>query len=533
MSKSSSPTSGACDASTVARGRAAAALLRWWPGRRMTRVPVGHTASGAKVMSRVMPCSVMWLAAAMLVLAPPAALARPPSGPADDAIRRLDAARSLTDLSRALWPGWDVSDEPAVLYEPGAECYVLGHSDLPPAFSRVSVRRSAKGAVYRAPTASIDPASGRLAGVPTAFVELGQFSREAVPTLFQEVFRAYQVRRCSSLAEPVDLIAGYPIDPQNLAFVDIECELLNRAVLAPDDSLRERVLEFVCVRSLRRICLTPRVSDYEARLEFLEGVPDYIAECVRRDGRPYARGKVAERLGDAFGTPAFPARSLTTSGGLDWYRRERFAASGAAVCALLDRFHPGWKAEASKQCIEPYALLWELTRREIPKAAAVLARFEVDRRVAEKKDFVESNKSPAERLFDSIAKREGPLLTISTRALTGASVNYDPTHIEKVDAHREVHTRMIKIEYTDGTRVEIEDRPIAVILGDDEFDIDQLVIEAPSECSITVGGEPLEPSQGTHQLTRPVSVTAPGLLIEAQSAILMVGDDRMTFVLRR
>lgn len=480
-----------------------------------------------------MPCSAMWLAAVMLVLAPPTALAQAPSGSVDEVICRLDAARSLTDLSKALWPAWDVSDTPVVLYEPGAQCYVLGHPDLPPAFSRVSVRHTAKGAVYRAPTSSIDPASGRLAGVPTAFVELGQFSREAVPALFREGFRAYQVGRCRSLAEPVDLLAGYPIDPQNLAFVDIECQLLSRAVLAPDDSLRERALEFVCVRSLRRICLTPRVCDYEARLEFLEGVPTYIAECVRREGRPYVRGKAAERLGDALGTPTFVAHCLTTPGGLDWYRRERFAASGAAVCALLDRFHPGWKAEASKQCVEPYALLWELTRREIPRATDVLARFEIDRRVAEKTDFVEANKSSAERLFDSIAKRKGPLLTINTRALTGALVSYDPTHIEKVDAHREVHTRMIKIEYTDGTRVEIEDRPIAVLLGDDEFDIDQLIIETPGEYSITVGGEPLVPGQGTHQVTRPMSVTGPGLLIEAQSAILIVGADRMTFVLRR
>jgi hypothetical protein len=480
-----------------------------------------------------MPCSAMWLAAAMLVLAPPATLAQAPSGSVDDAILCLDAARFLTDLSKALWPGWDVSDKPVVLYDPGAECYVLGHVDLPPAFSRVSGRHTARGGVYRAPAESVDPLSGRLAGVPAAFVALDECPREAVPALFREGFRAYQIDRCPGLAEPVDLLAGYPIDPQNLALVDIECQLLSRALEAPDDSLRERVLEFVCVRSLRRICLTPRVCDYEAGLEFLDGVPAYIAECVRREGRPYIRGKAAERLQDALGTPTFVARSLTAPGGLDWYRRERFASSGAAVCALLDRFHPGWKAEASKQCVEPYAFLWELTRRDIPKATDVLARYEIDRRVAEKTAFVEAMKSPAERLFDSIAKRQGPLLTINTRALTGAFVSYDPAHIEKVDAHREVHTRMIKIEYTDGTRVEIEDRPIAVILGDDEFDIDQLLIEMPAECSIVVGGEPLAPALGTHQLTRPTSVTAPGLLIEAQSAVLVVGADRMTLVLRR
>jgi hypothetical protein len=125
--------------------------------------------------------------------------------------------------------------------------------------------------------------------------------------------------RAYVLANPVDLLAGYPIDPQNLALVDIECRLLSRAVSAPDDSLRERVLEFVCIRSLRRICLTPRVCDYEARLEFLEGVPAYIAERARREGRPYIRGKAAEKLRDALGTPGDWAQSLTAPGGLDWY----------------------------------------------------------------------------------------------------------------------------------------------------------------------------------------------------------------------
>jgi hypothetical protein len=516
-----------------AAGRAVARLLHRAHGRRMAAVPVRHACSGAMTMSRVVPCFASWLAAAMLFLAPPTALPQTSSTPVEDVISRADAVRSLTELSKALWPGWDVSKTPVALYQRGDACYVLGHPDPPPPFAHVHIKHAARGAVYRAPADQIDPASGLLAGVPTAFIDLDDFSREAVPTLFREAFRAHQAVRCPKSAKPVDLLAGYPLDPRNLALVDIECELLSRAVLAPDDSLKERALEFACVSSLRRIGLTARVRDYEAQLEFLDGVSAYIAERVRSDGGRHVRGRAAETLADAMGTPTSLARCLTPPGGLDWYRRDRFAHSGAALCALLDRFSPDWKTEASKECSMPFDILWELTRREIPKASEVLARFGLEQRVALKADFVDASRSPGERLFDSIAKQSGPLLMINTRSLTGASVSYDPENIERVDPHREVHKRMIKIEYTDGTRVEISQRPIAVILGSDEFDIDQLIIEPPTEYAISVGGEPLTPEQGVHQINQPLSVVGPGLLIEAQTAIIVVGENRVTFVLQR
>ena len=102
-----------------------------------------------------------------------------------------------------------------------------------------------------------------------------------------------------------------------------------------------------------------------------------------------------------------------------------------------------------------------------------------------------------------------------------------------MDDHRQVNTGILRIEYSGGTHIYTTGVPVAVVLGDDEFDFRSLILEAPEEYEILLEGEPLEVSQGVYEFVRSLEVTAPGLEIQASAGTVMVGIRGVTFVLHR
>jgi hypothetical protein len=454
----------------------------------------------------------------------------------EDTVIRLDRICRLDRLSRALWPGWKISDTAVILYDSQGSCCLLNHPDPPDGFERGMTRSPYRRSFHSAPAASVHlaPDSGALGGVPTAFVPWQRFLDEAVPAVFEEAFRVHVAEKCPGLTAPVDLVEGYPITAENLALSDIECELLARALLAPSDSLGRWTREFVAVRTFRRIGLgSPMAEAHERRLEFAHGLAAYVGERCRGEARGRLDRKDADFLAGCFGTPTPPGVCSGPVDDLNWYRTERYRRSGAALCVLLDRVLPGWREEASGACREPYEILWQLTRTELPSALEVLRAHDYAARVEERAVFVDGMKTDAERFFERVVTGGGQMIAVDTRLLASSSVSYDPENIERVDEHRLVHKRIIKIEYSGGTRVHVTGRPVAVFVGDDEFDIARLVMKAPGQYRVTVGGEPLEMTPGVHHADEPLSVSGPGLLIEARSGVIMVGENKVTFVLHR
>jgi hypothetical protein len=112
-------------------------------------------------------------------------------------------------------------------------------------------------------------------------------------------------------------------------------------------------------------------------------------------------------------------------------------------------------------------------------------------------------------------------------------VSHDPENTVQVDEHRTVHKRVIRIEYSGGTHVHVVGRPVAAVVGGGEFDIEQLIMAAPEEYSVTVRGEPLALTKGVHQITGHLSVEGGGVSIEADAGIVMVGENKVTFMLHR
>jgi hypothetical protein len=452
-----------------------------------------------------------------------------------DALTRLEEVRGLDDLSNDLWPHWDISDVSFALYRPEETCYLIHHPDPPDGFERIHGRLPVSGRVYQAPAAAagLAPETGYLGGEPTAYLDLDEFSDAPVPVAFRLAFRAYAAAHCGPMTERVVLLGGYPLTAKNMALSDIECGLLTRAVDAPDDSVRARALEFLAVRSVRRIGILGEAVRYERWLEVVDGLPAYVGERCRDEADEYLKGDSRGGLAKGLHGPGCFEACARSEGTLDWYSRDRFACTGAAVCMLLDRLRPDWKREVEKGCVEPYDVLWDMMRTEIPRASDVLREYDVDARVAEKQAFIDGMKSGPERLFEEITDGDHRTLTVDTHLLASSQVSYDPENIVAVDEHRFVHKRMIKIQYSGNTHVHVLGRPIAAVVGDGEFDITRLVIEEPEDYCVTVGGCPLELTRGVHEITGHLCVECPGVSIEAEAGVVMVGEAGVTLMLHR
>ena len=102
-----------------------------------------------------------------------------------------------------------------------------------------------------------------------------------------------------------------------------------------------------------------------------------------------------------------------------------------------------------------------------------------------------------------------------------------------MDAHREVHTGILKIEYSGGTYLHLLGIPAAVVLGNDEFDLRKVMLVMPEEYTVILDGEELETEEGIYEFTRSLSVAAEGISLEALSGTVMIGARGISFILHR
>ncbi len=451
----------------------------------------------------------------------------------EHAVLSLDAARDMDDLSRDLWPDWKISETCFAVYDDDAFCVLLNHSDPPNGFEgeRTAGRPRIRFEVgtLRHPA----PETGVLNDVTTAYVPWDELAADPVPCVFEGAFQAHLRGECADLRQLLPPIDGYPLTPENLALSDIECDLLMRASGAPKDSLETCVLEFMAVRNYRRLTLSsPAAVAYEEKLERLEGMSAYIGMRARAEAATHVKERDAELLGSQRGEPFNPEACMSRTRDLEWYRHDRYKATGAVLCGLLDRFDPAWRKDAGP-CPDPNARLLECTQTRLPRAFEVLMRYRWRDRVDERSAFIESLKSDAERLFDDIVKGERKKIVINTGLLASSSVSYDPQNVVQVDDHRFVHKRILKIEFSGGTRVHVTGLNVATNVGEDEFDIEQLTLAAPDDCVVRIGGRQVELAPGVNQFDEPLSVSAKGLLIEARSGVIMAAEDKITFMLHR
>ncbi len=469
----------------------------------------------------------------LLLCASPGALAGAMDARTEDALLKIEAILEMAEFSADLWPAWDISETPFALHCPDSICYLINHPQPPAHFQRVR-EPSLQTAVYRAHARDIPSGDVCLVeGISTAVLDLRDLASEAVPSVFEASFRAHESGLCEDSMRPIVLLSGYPMDPRNLVLADIECRLLQRAVLASADSLDLCVREFVSIRRHRRLRMGGRYAEFERRIEFTDGIPAYVAERCRQEAESYLVGRFSSRLKHSLGEAGALGRCFRTSHGLDWYRGERFLWAGALLCSVMDRFDPGWKKDATLECVDTFEVMCKRVKGATPPARTVLVRFGYEQLVASMTTTIEQSRSEAERLFESIARSESGTFSVGTHLLSGGEISFVPSRIKKVDAHREVHTDILKIEYPEGTYLHVTGTHAAVVLGDDEFDIRKVMLTVPEEYTVVLDGEELEIKEGVYEFTRSLLVTTKDVSLAAMSGTVMVGVRGITFVLHR
>jgi len=452
-----------------------------------------------------------------------------------EALELLDAAQGLDTLSDAVWPGWRISQTPFAIYIPDSTCYLVRHPQPPAGFDRCAGVLPVTVPVYTGDLndAAIDLGARRVSDVPTAFMHVDEFRGEVLPKVFEKAFHVHLLKACRALCELPEPAIGYPINGQSLALVDIECDALAAAMAAADDSLARRVKDFVAVRSFRQSYTLGRFTDFERRIEFTEGMPLYIAERCREHASEHLGGVAQRLLGDSVGAPGGLQGCFVAPTRLSWYRRNRLRYSGAAVCMLLDSIRPGWQAECDDGCIDPYSLLVEAGGGGPPRVLGVLEKYHLKERMREREDFIGEAKTGPEREFERLMRGSGKRLVFTTNLLAAVSISHDPKTTSTIDSHREVHISVLKVEFSGGTHIHITGHQVAAMFGESDFDVRQLVMEMPEEYSVHSNGVEVVLEDGINHLDQEFVVEAPGLSVAARVAVVVVGENRLNFVLHQ
>jgi hypothetical protein len=191
-----------------------------------------------------------------------------------------------------------------------------------------------------------------------------------VGALAHEAFHAYQgMEATDRLAEAewaAPLEGQYPweSDAAEQAW-QAELDALYGAVTAasdadrdPKDEAARLARQFLALREERRAthALSANLVDYERQREWLEGLAKYAELVIQREAERSPDYEPLPAIGDDPDFHAYRTRDRYWSQQLGEVRRMtnrtgevRFYYSGMAQAVLLDRFSPGWKAQAWSQ----------------------------------------------------------------------------------------------------------------------------------------------------------------------------------------
>ncbi|MHB8093790.1 MAG: hypothetical protein ACYDH0_02505 [Candidatus Aminicenantales bacterium] len=320
-------------------------------------------------------------------------------------VRTLDASGELR-----LWPGFNPAEMPIALFD-GAKTILLRHPNPPHEFSPMPDRPGVlffKGRYPAVVSNSVVEMGGVLTG--TVLATPNESIHGTLLACIEEVFHAFWRPRHPSFRPDEIARYGYPIDdPENLVRLIAEDEALARAIEAAGDAEAAGWgATAFRIRAERTASLPDDVSAYETALETMEGTANYVSRLSLGE----TPGQTAERL-----------RQARPADGIRW----RFYDTGAAVCMLLDRVAPDWKARTEQEPTLAIGglLSAELARRRITPAefAAVETegfRIKAAERIA---DLSESRR----QLRADVLARPG------TRVIIELAADSEPFRIERFD----------------------------------------------------------------------------------------------------
>jgi len=320
-------------------------------------------------------------------------------------VRTLDASGELR-----LWPGFDPAGMPIALFD-GDKTILLRHPNPPPEFSPLPDRPGVLFVKGRHPAVvsnSVVEMGGVLTG--TVLATPNESIHGTLLACIEEVFHAFWRPRHPSFRPDEIARYGYPIDDlENLIQLIAEDEALARAIEAAGDAEAAGwAATAFRIRAERTASLPDDVRAYETALETMEGTANYVSRLS---------------LGETPGLTAERLRQARPADGIRW----RFYDTGAAVCLLLDRVVPGWKARTEREPALAIGELLgaELARRQVAPAEFATSETEGFRGKAEER-IADLSRSRRELRADVLARP-------GTRVLIELAAGSEPFRIERFD----------------------------------------------------------------------------------------------------
>ncbi len=293
------------------------------------------------------------------------------------ALARLEEIRAVGKAYRErLWPGFDPSEVPAILFEPGGWAMAVGFSEPPEGFRLAEGLRDGQRPVYRAGAGKFTHegrSPARVGGRWAVLMEIEgpdpmpvglhmgrRSAEEAIADFIGDAFLLFLMDRRGADTPFVSEIVSYPDSAELMALTAVEHRALLQSarMLEVDETNIDQFLEtarqIVAVRRARWNLMGPEVAAHERAIESWESLRCYTVFSLHRLSAwggitpagiaareptylGYKNGPMFRTLMTNYPLTRSPDNPTATAA--------EVAARGCTMAFLLDRidFRYGWK----------------------------------------------------------------------------------------------------------------------------------------------------------------------------------------------
>lgn len=414
-----------------------------------------------------------------------------------------------------VWPGWDASDTPLLLYLPGRQELLINHPHPPEGFrpyggplsfpgGRIAVRDGAtliqadgqntaidlggvRTLVVADPLSNLRQNIGALIGDPRPaaervrtleFESLLADPYEQLALVVHEAFHVYQERVAPGRGANEMFLLFYPVlSVENNVGFGLEAAALEAAIEARDEqAFRAAARRWLAIRLDRRSLLPPRAIEYEDGTEFNEGLAKYTEFRLSQalEGRTPSPELVRAQGFAGYGDLSFMRRRRVSemkrnlrgevNVNNDPYGtaplRFRLYYSGMGIGLLLDRLSPSWKHDIIATDSSLTALARAALRATPEELATALAEARADTaaaslRAAKVRLAAEGGARNAAKAA-AIERGSGTRLVVDYGALasTRVALAFSPFGLTAVDSVRTLFEQVpISATFSDGSEL--------------------------------------------------------------------------------
>lgn len=455
----------------------------------------------------------------------------------------LNITKTLGD---EFYPDWDFKKTPVLFYKPNIQELLINYPNTPKGFSKYTgFNPLGEQTIYvRNDTTifSIDDqnTSNEIDGIPVLVVA-DTFSRmrsqikgtvlyypkefiadwlekwKFLPSPYDEImiilhegFHVFQHRMAPEKSPDERVVSIYPVlDPVNNSLYALEGNILRDAIFSKDSKERkEKIKEFVAVRSFRQSKLKEKIVEYENLNEYVEGTAKYVEYKFLKLGEKvepikemyYQNGFNGYRsvLSDIFKKEIEKMVKIVSVS--DDRFSNKYSAGpmkyssyylGACQALLLDEIMPEWKKKIFDKDVYLCDLLKTAAKLSKADREKYLQQAKLEYKYSqiykEKLKFKQEGKIRTQKMIDSILKTSNTLLTISYKGYTdNIGIGCTSFGVTPINDHSSIYDMVpIRVSFKEGVLLQFK-KVVPVIIDKEKKEIN-FAVSSP----VFMGNEPV------------------------------------------